>query len=165
MKKVMLLVLTLMIVSAFLIAAMPAARQARLITTNKSGSELALKLEHTTMNIPAYYFPIEVGTRLKPTVQNWDVYPGEYFYTVEYLEDPLAMGCVPNLVSDEKDKYDKTPIVNIRGKSKVTFTECYAPFHKGEPGAWKFPSFDYIYRNVKASVQTLYDYYDVDFGY
>ena len=45
MKKVMLLVLTVMLVSAFLMASGPSLRLVRLVVINKSGNDVMIKLE------------------------------------------------------------------------------------------------------------------------
>jgi len=123
-------------------------RLARLQTINKSGAEL----EFTLTGVDTDYiktFRIYPGTKYKPYKQNFDVPRGLYYYEVYYLEDPLEMGCLPNIDDDESEKAFERREIFIGGRGKLTFPKCYAGWKNlGEKGAYKFPAWQYIYKYI-----------------
>ena len=115
MKKVMLLVLTVMLVSAFLMASGPSIRMVRLTVINKSGNEVMIKLEGSDLGKQFYYLTIAAGTKSFPEVATFTVLEDIYSRTTWYGEgdNPQCVGTSSSglLIMDK----------NVR----LTFTPCY----------------------------------------
>jgi hypothetical protein len=115
MKKVMLLVLTVMLVSAFLMASGPSIRMVRLTIINKSGNEVMIKLEGSDLGKQFYYLTIAAGTKSFPEVATFTVLEDIYSRTTWYGEgdNPQCVGTSSSglLIMDK----------NVR----LTFTPCY----------------------------------------
>jgi len=85
MKKVILLVLTVMLVSVFLTAADHPPSLLRLTVINKSGNEIYMKLQSETGNEGNfYYLTIPAGTKESPTVEVFTVVEDIYYRTTWY---------------------------------------------------------------------------------
>jgi len=115
MKKVMLLVLTVMLISAFLMASGPSLRIVRLTVINKSGNEVMIKLEGSDLGKQFYYLTIAAGTKTFPEVATFTVLEDVYTRTTWYGEGKYAQ-CV-GTSSSGMLVMDK----NVR----LTFTDCY----------------------------------------
>jgi hypothetical protein len=115
MKKVMLLVLTVMLISAFLMASGPSLRIVRLTIINKSGNEVMMKLEGSDLGKQFYYLTAAAGTKTFPTVSSFTVLEDVYSRTTWYGEGKYAQ-CV-GVSSSGQLVMDK----NVR----LTFTDCY----------------------------------------
>ncbi len=93
MKKVMLLVLTVMLVSAFLMASGPSLRVVTLTVINKSGNEVMIKLEGSEIGKQFYYLTIPAGNKNWPTTEVFTVLEDVYKRTTWYGEGDVAQ-CV-----------------------------------------------------------------------
>jgi hypothetical protein len=93
MKKVMLLVLTVMLVSAFLMASGPTLRVVTLTVINKSGNEVMIKLEGSDIGKQFYYLTIPAGNKNWPTTEVFTVLEDVYKRTTWYGEGDVAQ-CV-----------------------------------------------------------------------
>ncbi len=93
MKKVMLLVLTVMLVSAFLMASGPSLRVVTLTVINKSGNEVMIKLEGSEIGKQFYYLTILEGNKNWPTTEVFTVLEDVYKRTTWYGEGDVAQ-CV-----------------------------------------------------------------------
>jgi hypothetical protein len=119
MKKVLLLVLTVMLVSAFLMASGPSQRIVRLTIINKSGNEVMMKLEGSDLGKQFYYLTIPAGTKTNPKVSSFtileDVYTRTTWYGMGKYTQCIGISNYGQLVMSS----------NVR----LTFTDCYAyPF-------------------------------------
>ena len=93
MKKVMLLVLIVMLASAFLMASGPALRIVKLTVINKSGNEVMIKLEGSDVGKQFYYLTIPQGSKAWPHVEVFTVLEDVYKRTTWYGEgNPLCTG-------------------------------------------------------------------------
>ena len=115
MKKVMLLVLTVMLVSAFLMASGPSLRIVRLTVINKSGNEVMMKLEGSDLGKQFYYLTIEAGTKTFPVVSSFTVLEDVYTRTTWYGEGKYAQ-CVGTSSSGQ---------LVMASNVRLTFTDCY----------------------------------------
>ena len=93
MKKVMLLVLTVMLVSAFLMASGPTLRVVTLTVINKSGNEVMIKLEGSDVGKQFYYLTIPAGNKDWPHTEVFTVLEDVYKRTTWYGEGDVAQ-CV-----------------------------------------------------------------------
>ena len=115
MKKVMLLVVTVMLISAFLMASGPSLRIVRLTVINKSGNEVMIKLEGSDMGKQFYYLTIPAGSKDWPHVEVFTVLEDVYDRTTWYGEGAVA-ACV-GASSSGKLIMDRN--------NRLTFTDCY----------------------------------------
>ena len=129
MKKVMLLVLTVMLISAFLMASGPSLRIVRLTVINKSGNEVMIKLEGSDLGKQFYYLTIAAGTKTFPEVATFTVLEDIYKRTTWYGEGQYAQ-CVGTssggmLIMDKNVRLTFTPcwVVPTRTAKKVIDTE------------------------------------------
>jgi len=130
MKKVMLLVLTVMLVSAFLMASGPSLRIVRLEVINKSGNEVMIKLEGSDIGKQFYYLTIAAGTKTFPEVATFTVLEDIYTRTTWYGEGKYAQ-CVGTSSSGQL-VMDK----NVR----LVFTDCYVIPKRTAKGDWHPPT-------------------------
>lgn len=115
MKKVMLLVLTVMLVSAFLMASGPSLRVVKLTVINKSGNEVMIKLEGSDIGKQFYYLTIPAGTKDWPTVEVFTVLEDVYTRTTWYGEGDVA-ACVG---------MSSSGLLIMDRNNRLTFTPCY----------------------------------------
>ncbi len=116
MKKVMLLVVTVMLISAFLMASGPSLRIVRLTVINKSGNEVMIKLEGSDLGKQFYYLTIPAGNKDWPTVEVFTVLEDIYKRTTWYGE-----GDVPECVG-----VSNTGWLVMDRNNRLTFTPCYS---------------------------------------
>jgi hypothetical protein len=136
MKKVMLLVLTVMLVSAFLMASGPTMDIKRLTVINKSGNDVMIKLEGSDIGQQFYYLTIPAGTKEWPTVQDYTVLEDIYKRTTWYGEGDNAQ-CVG---------WSSTGWLNMGRNVRLVFTPCYTdPPNAGEPTMEKVVYYKYAY--------------------
>ena len=115
MKKVMLLVVTVMLISAFLMASGPSLRMVRLEVINKSGNEVMIKLEGSDIGKQFYYLTIPAGTKEMPNVEVFTVLEDVYTRTTWYGEGDVAQ-CVG---------VSSTGTLVMDRNNRLTFTPCY----------------------------------------
>jgi hypothetical protein len=116
MKKVMLLVLTVMLVSAFLMASGPTLRVVRLTVINKSGNEVMIKLEGSDVGKQFYYLTIPAGNKDWPAVEVFTVLEDVYKRTTWYGEGDVAV-CVG---------ISSTGWLVMDRNQRLVFTPCYS---------------------------------------
>ena len=116
MKKVMLLVLTVMLISAFLMASGPSLRVVRLTVINKSGNEVMIKLEGSDVGKQFYYLTIPAGSKDWPAVEVFTVLEDVYKRTTWYGEGDVAE-CVG---------ISSTGWLVMDRNNRLTFTPCYS---------------------------------------
>ena len=121
MKKVMLLVLTVMLISAFLMASGPSLRVVRLTIINKSGNEVMIKLEGSDLGKQFYYLTAAAGTKTFPVVSSFTVLEDIYTRTTWYGEGKYSQ-CVGTSSSGQ---------LVMASNVRLTFTDCYV-----EPKRW-----------------------------
>ena len=116
MKKVILLVLTVMLVSAFLMASGPSLRMVRLEVINKSGNEVMIKLEGSDVGKQFYYLTIPAGSKDWPTVEVFTVLEDVYKRTTWYGEgdNPTCVGL------------SSTGWLVMDRNNRLVFTTCYS---------------------------------------
>jgi len=118
MKKVMLLVLTVMLVSAFLMASGPSLRVVKLTVINKSGNEVMIKLEGSDVGKQFYYLTVPAGNKDWPHVEVFTVLEDVYKRTTWYGE-----GDVPQCVG-----LSSTGWLVMDRNNRLVFTPCnYVP--------------------------------------
>ena len=115
MKKVMLLVLTVMLISAFLMASGPTLDMKRLTIINKSGNEVMIKLEGSDIGKQFYYLTIAAGTKEWPTTEVFTVLEDVYKRTTWYGEGTAA--CVG---------VSSTGWLVMARNVRLVFTPCYS---------------------------------------
>jgi hypothetical protein len=115
MKKVMLLVLTVMLISAFLMASGPSLRIVRLTIINKSGNDVMMKLEGSDIGKQFYYLTVPAGTKTFPNVSSFTVLEDIYSRTTWYGEGKYAQ-CVGTSSSGQ---------LVMASNVRLTFTDCY----------------------------------------
>jgi len=128
MKKVMLLVLTVMLVSAFLMASGPSLRVVKLTVINKSGNDVMIRLEGSDIGKQFYYLTIPAGNKSWPHVEVFTVLEDVYKRTTWYGEgdNPLCVGLE-----------SKGALVMDRN-NRLVFTPCSSmPPNAGEPSQEK----------------------------
>jgi len=114
MKKVMLLVLTVMLVSTFLIASGPALRIVKLTVINKSGNDVMIKLEGSDVGKQFYYLTVPAGSKDWPHVEVFTVLEDVYKRTTWYGEgNPLCVGL------------SNTGWLVMDRNNRLVFTTCY----------------------------------------
>ncbi len=116
MKKVMLLVLTVMLVSAVLMASGPTLDIKKLTIINKSGNDVMIKLEGSDVGQQFYYLTIAAGTKEWPTVEVFTVLEDIYKRTTWYGEGDNA-ACVG---------WKSTGWLNMGRNVRLVFTPCYS---------------------------------------
>ena len=116
MKKIILLVLTVMLVSAFLMASGPSIKLVRLVVINRSGNEVMIKLEGSEIGKQFYYLTIGEGTKSWPTVETFTILEDVYKRTTWYGEGKYSE-CVGTSSSG---------MLIADRNTKLTFTPCYA---------------------------------------
>ena len=131
MKKVMLLVLTVMLISAFLMASGPRLRIVTLTVINKSGNEVMMKLEGSDIGKQFYYLTIPAGDKEWPTVKVFTVLEDVYQRTTWYGEgeNAICTGLSSSgvLVMDRNNRLTFTPCYNVPKRTEkvwVPGTEC-----------------------------------------
>jgi hypothetical protein len=117
MKKVMLLVLTVMLISAFLMASGPRLKIVKLTIINKSGNEVMMKLEGSDVGKQFYYLTIPAGDKEWPTVKVFTVLEDVYTRTTWYGEGENAI-CTG---------LSSSGVLVMDRQNRLTFTTCYAP--------------------------------------
>ena len=115
MKKVMLLVLTVMLISALLMASGPSLRIVRLTIINKSGNEVMMKLEGSDIGKQFYYLTVGAGTKSFPEVATFTVLEDIYTRTTWYGEGKYPQ-CVGTSSSGQ---------LVMASNMRLTFTPCY----------------------------------------
>ena len=127
MKKVMLLVLTVMLISAFLMASGPSLRIVRLTIINKSGNEVMMKLEGSDIGKQFYYLTVPAGTKTFPNVSSFTVLEDIYSRTTWYGEGKYAQ-CVGTSSSGQ---------LVMASNVRLTFTDCYTvPMRWTKDSTW-----------------------------
>ena len=116
MKKVMLLVLTVMLVSAFLMASGPSLRLVKLTVINKSGNEVMIKLEGSELGKQFYYLTIPAGDKYFPSTSTFTILEDVYKRTTWYGEGDVAV-CVG---------VSSTGMLIMDRNNRLTFTPCFA---------------------------------------
>ena len=116
MKKVMLLVLTVMLVSAFLMASGPSFRIVRLTVINKSGNEVMIKLEGSDVGKQFYYLTIPAGNKDWPTVEVFTVLEDVYKRTT-FIGEGANAECVG---------WTSTGWLVMDRNQRLVFTPCYS---------------------------------------
>jgi len=116
MKKVMLLVLTVMLISAFLMASGPSLKVVRLTVINKSGNEVMIKLEGSEIGKQFYYLTIPAGDKYSPSTRTFTVLEDIYTRTTWYGEGDVAQ-CVG---------ISSTGYLVMDRNNRLTFTPCYS---------------------------------------
>jgi hypothetical protein len=153
MKKVMLLVLTVMLVSAFLMASGPSLRVVTLTVINKSGNEVMIKLEGSDVGKQFYYLTIPVGDKDWPTVRTYTVLEDYYKRTTWYGEGYAACVGVSSsgtLVMDRNNRLVftpcySTPMRTIESYDPVTNKMVYTKVtNAGEPSMEKVVYIKYM---------------------
>jgi len=146
MKKVMLLVLIVMLASAFLMASGPALRIVKLTVINKSGNEVMIKLEGSDVGKQFYYLTIPAGSKAWPTVEVFTVLEDVYKRTTWYGEgNPLCTGLTSTgwLVMDRNNRLVFTTCYNVAKRTiesydattnKMVYTQV---LNAGEPSMEK----------------------------
>jgi hypothetical protein len=128
MKKVMLLVLTVMLISAFLMASGPSLRIVRLTIINKSGNDVMMKLEGSDIGKQFYYLTVPAGTKTFPNVSSFTVLEDIYSRTTWYGEGKYAQ-CVGTSSSGQ---------LVMASNVRLTFTDCYTvPRRWTQGGTWQ----------------------------
>ena len=128
MKKVMLLVLTVMLLSALLMASGPSLRIVKLTVINKSGNEVMIKLVGSDVGKQFYYLTIPAGSKDWPTVEVFTVLEDVYERTTWYGEGDVSQ-CV-GLSSSGQLVMDRN--------TRLVFTPCnYVPKRIIEAGEWE----------------------------
>jgi len=130
MKKVILLVLTVIMVSALLMASGPSQRIVRLTIINKSGNEVMMKLEGSDIGKQFYYLTIPAGTKTNPKVSSFtileDVYTRTTWYGMGKYTQCIGISNYGQLV--------------VSSNVRLTFTDCYAyPFRTMNYYGMSFP--------------------------
>jgi len=116
MKKVMLLVVTVMLISAFLMASGPSLRIVKLTVINKSGNEVMIKLEGSDVGKQFYYLTVAAGSKDWPTVEVFTVLEDVYKRTTWYGEgnNPTCVGL------------SSTGWLVMDRNNRLVFTTCYS---------------------------------------
>jgi hypothetical protein len=136
MKKVILLVLTVMLVSAFLMASGPSLKIVKLTVFNKSGNEVMIKLEGSEIGKQFYYLTIPAGTPDWPTVKVFTVLEDVYKRTTWYGEGAVSQ-CVG---------VKSTGWLVMDRNNRLVFTPCYTmPANAGEPSMEKVAYVSYAH--------------------
>jgi hypothetical protein len=115
-KKVILLILAVLLVSVFLTAADHPPNLLRLTVINKSGNEVYLRLQSETKSGGFYYLTIPAGTKESPKVEVFTVVEDIYYRTTWYGPGDYA------LCQGMKDAGQLTMDRNNR----LVFLPCYA---------------------------------------
>ena len=155
MKKVMLLVLTVMPVSAFLMASGPTLRIVTLTVINKSGNEVMIKLEGSDVGKQFYYLTIPQGNKDWPTVEVFTVLEDIYERTTWYGEGDVAQ-CVGlsssgYLVMDRNNRLVFTPCNYVPKRTYRTWDDDTEEWvyttttNAGEPSMEKVIYAEYFY--------------------
>jgi hypothetical protein len=147
MKKVMLLVLTVMLVSAFLMASGPSLRVVKLTVINKSGNEVMIKLEGSDVGKQFYYLTIPAGSKDWPTVEVFTVLEDVYKRTTWYGEGGIAQ-CVGlsntgYLVMDRNNRLVFTTCVGVSKRTIDVAGAKVQVVNAGEPSMEKVVYFKY----------------------
>jgi len=125
MKKVMLLVVTVMLISAFLMASGPSLRVVKLTIINKSGNEIMIKLEGSDVGKQFYYLTIPAGDKDWPTVRTFTVLEDYYTRTTWYGEGTavcVGMSSSGTLVMDRNNRLVFTPCYSTPKRTYQTDT-------------------------------------------
>jgi len=125
MKKVMLLVLTVMLISAFLMASGPRLKIVTLTVINKSGNEILMKLEGSDLGKQFYYLTIPAGDKEWPTVKVFTVLEDVYQRTTWYGEGD-NVGCTG---------LESSGVLVMDRANRLVFTYCYGPPMRDDPVA------------------------------
>ena len=134
MKKVILLVLAVMLVSVFLTAADHPPDLLRLSIINKSGNEVYMRLQSFNKNGGQfYYLTIPAGTKTAPKVENFTVVSDVYYRTTWYGpgDNTMCQGMMDTgeLIMDRNNRLVFLPCNSIpmRRVSTVSYTHLTLP--------------------------------------
>ena len=150
MKKVMLLVLTVMLISSFLMASGPSLKVVRLVVINKSGNEVMIKLEGSELGNQFYYLTVAAGTKTWPEVQVFTILEDIYKRSTWYGEGKYAQ-CVGTsssgqLVADRNIRLTFTPCFTVPLRT-IGFNADGTPIkvtNNGEPSMEKVVYYKYL---------------------
>jgi hypothetical protein len=151
MKKVILLVLTVVLVSAFLMASGPSLRMVRLTIINKSGNDVMMKLEGSDIGKQFYYLTIPAGTKTFPNVSTFTVLEDVYTRTTWYGAGKYTQ-CMG---------ISNYGLLVISSNIRLTFTDCYAyPFRTENYYGFKIPALN----NGEPTMEKVAFFYKTELG-